>query len=150
MQHSLSHCRCTLPGSRALTFSPPSLPLPLFHHVIIGFTLFPSTPLFSSPFRLGRILFLLQAGISSRFLPPSLAPLVHGGAGGERNGDCVVRWMVVIPITPPMQRGSSKVQNNWQVPPATGRLSIPTCVCVCVCLALMRGGCQCCIQRSFH
>lgn len=44
----------------------------------------------------------------------------------------MVRRMVVIPITPLMQRGSSKVQNNWQVPPASGRLSIPVCVCVCV------------------
>lgn len=88
MRVSVTHAALTLtlplhvarePGS---DFFPPSLPLPLFHHVITGFTLFPSTPLFSSPFRLGRILFLLQAGISSRFLPPSPAPLVHGGAGG--------------------------------------------------------------------
>lgn len=63
-------------------------------------------------------------------LPSSFSCSFSAALQGTEN--CVVRRMVVIPITPPMQRGSSKVQNNWQVPPATGRLSILTCVCVCV------------------
>lgn len=69
-EHSLSHCLCMLPGSPALTLSP-SLPLPLLHHVIIGFLL---SPLFF--LCLVRILFFIDATISSRFLPPSPAPLV--------------------------------------------------------------------------
>lgn len=65
------------------------------------------------------------------FTLPSFFPCWFSAAlQGMEN--CVVRWMVVIPITPLMQQGSSKVENNWQVP-AAFPFQQRACVFVCVC-----------------
>lgn len=103
----------------------PSHPLLLLHHVIIGFLLPPCLLPLSSSYP------LLQRRYHLVTLPSSFSCSFSAALQGMEN--CMVRKTVVIPITPLMQRGSSKVQNNWQVPPATGILSILICVFACVC-----------------
>lgn len=123
-QCSLSHylSLCMLPGSPGFDFS--SSPFPLLHHVILSFFLsyLPSSRTHPVPHR---------CYISSHSLPSSPAGYIAALQGME---NCVVRRMVVIPITPQMQRGSSKVQNNWQVSAATDNHSILVLyVCECAC-----------------
>lgn len=128
-QHSLSHCLCMLPGSPGFDFFP-SPPLSLLSHVILGFLL-SLRLLFLC---LVHILFLIAATILSCSLHSSPA----GSLLPYREWRIV--WMVVIPITPPMQQGSSKVQNNWQVPAATDSRSILVCVCTHACVWLWWDG----------
>lgn len=134
--HTTSASACCQ-GAPALT-SPP-LPFLAFIALSLAFSLL----LFL------HLTHILHPTISSHSLPSSPAGYIAALQGME---NCVLWRMVVIPITPQMQRGSSKVQNNWQVPAATDSHSILVLyVCECVRVAVMRGSCcRCSIQRSFH
>lgn len=116
--HSQSTQSCS-PSARCQGAQLWLFPLPLLHHAfpLLIFSFLCLLPLLHHCYHLVT-------------LPSSFYCSCSAALQGLEN--CVVRRMVVIPITPLMQRGSSKVQNNWQVPPASGRLSIPVCACVCV------------------